>query len=79
MNKKHRKTLIAVFTRPTPASIAFSEIESLLVALGGTVGEREGSRIRSTCWVSNGAVIARTLARKRSDIKSKKCAIFWSA
>lgn len=46
MNSKHRKTLAAVFERPTPASIAFSEIEALIKALGGTVVEREGSRVR---------------------------------
>lgn len=46
MNAKHRKTLAAVFTRPTSTSIAFSAIESLVVALGGTVTEREGSRVK---------------------------------
>ena len=48
MNAKHRKTLAAVFTRPTSASIAFSAIESLVVALGGSVTEREGSRVKIT-------------------------------
>ena len=46
VNTKHRKTLVAVFTRPTLASIVFSEIESLLKSLSGKVGEREGSRIK---------------------------------
>ena len=46
VNAKHRKTLVAVFTRPTLASIVFSEIESLLKSLSGKVGEREGSRIK---------------------------------
>ena len=46
MNAKHRKTLAAIFGRPTSSSIAFSEIESLIKALGGTVAEREGSRVR---------------------------------
>ena len=46
VNTKHRKALVAVFTRPTLASIVFSEIESLLKSLGGKVGEREGSRIK---------------------------------
>ena len=46
VNTKHRKTLVAVFTRPTLASIVFSEIESLLKSLGGKAGEREGSRIK---------------------------------
>lgn len=46
MNAKHRKTLEAIFTKPTLASIKFAEVESLLKALGGTITEREGSRIR---------------------------------
>ncbi|MGE0820900.1 MAG: type II toxin-antitoxin system HicA family toxin [Candidatus Binatia bacterium] len=46
MNAKHRKTLAAIFARPTSASIVFADIESLVKALGGTVEEREGSRVR---------------------------------
>ena len=46
MNTKHRKTLRAVFTKPTSSSIVFSDIEALLVALGGQVHEREGSRVK---------------------------------
>lgn len=46
MNAKHRKTLAAIFARPTSPSIVFSEIESLIKALGGTVTEREGSRVK---------------------------------
>ena len=48
MNTKHRKTLRAVFTKPTSPSIVFSDIEALLVALGGQVHEREGSRVKIT-------------------------------
>jgi hypothetical protein len=46
VNARHRKTLAAIFARPTSASIVFSDIESLIKALGGTVAEREGSRVR---------------------------------
>ena len=46
MNAKHRKTLVAVFARPTLASIPFGEVEALFKGLGGTVVEREGSRIK---------------------------------
>jgi hypothetical protein len=46
VNARHRKTLAAVFTRPTPASIVFADIEALVKALGGTVSEREGSRVK---------------------------------
>jgi hypothetical protein len=46
MNTKHRKTLAAILTRPTSASIVFADIEALIKALGGSVLEREGSRVR---------------------------------
>lgn len=46
MNAKHRRTLVAIFARPTLASIPFADIEALMRALGGTVTEREGSRVR---------------------------------
>jgi hypothetical protein len=46
MNAKHRKTLAAIFARPTSASIAFSDIEALIRALGGSVTGREGSRVK---------------------------------
>ena len=46
LNTKHRKTLLAIFTRPTSASIVFTDIEALVKALGGSVTEREGSRVR---------------------------------
>ena len=48
MNSKHRKTLRAVFAKPTSPSIVFSNIESLIIALGGEVIEREGSRVKIT-------------------------------
>jgi hypothetical protein len=46
MNTRHRKTLVAIFARPTSASIIFADIEALIKALGGSVSEREGSRVR---------------------------------
>jgi hypothetical protein len=45
MKAKHRRTLEAVFTRPTRGGIAFSDIEALVLALGGEVREGEGSRV----------------------------------
>jgi hypothetical protein len=48
VNAKHRKTLRAIFTKPTSPSIVFNEIEALLFALGGQLHEREGSRIKIT-------------------------------
>lgn len=46
MNATHRKTLVAIFSRPTSASIVFADIEALIKALGGSVFEREGSRVK---------------------------------
>ena len=46
MKAKHRKTLDAIFEKPTRASIAFSDIETLLLALGAELTEREGSRVK---------------------------------
>lgn len=46
MNTKHRKTLAAIFARPTSASIVFADMEALIKAMGGSVVEREGSRVR---------------------------------
>lgn len=46
MNSRHRKTLRAIFAKPTSPSVVFSNIESLIVALGGEVVAREGSRVK---------------------------------
>lgn len=46
MNSKHKKTLKAIFTDPVSASIEWSAIESLLVAVGCEVVEGSGSRVR---------------------------------
>ncbi|MCK0505851.1 type II toxin-antitoxin system HicB family antitoxin [Aromatoleum anaerobium] len=46
MNTKQRKTLQAIFTKPTSSSIVFSDIEALIIGLGGEVHEREGSRVK---------------------------------
>lgn len=42
-----RKTLDAIFERPTRSNIAFADIEALVLSLeGGKVFEREGSRVK---------------------------------
>jgi len=46
MNNRQRKTLDAVFAQPTSSSIAWDDIESLLVALGATITQGSGSRVR---------------------------------
>lgn len=46
LNSKQRKTLAAVFESPIRADIAWSDIVRLLEALGATVTQGRGSRIR---------------------------------
>lgn len=46
MKNKHRKTLKAIFDQPVRADIEWTNIESLLKALGGELEEGRGSRIR---------------------------------
>jgi len=45
MRARHRHVLEAILSTPTRGGIVFSEIESLIVALGGEVREGEGSRV----------------------------------
>ena len=45
MKTKHAKILNAIFTKPTLASLVFSDIEALVVALGGEIIEGNGSRM----------------------------------
>jgi hypothetical protein len=43
---KHDRTLAAVFATPTSGTVAWSDIEALLVSLGATAREGRGSRVR---------------------------------
>ena len=45
MRRKHRRTLAAIFHRPTQSSIRWDDIESLLLGCGAYVEERAGSRV----------------------------------
>lgn len=46
MNNKQKKILKAIFATPERADIAWSNIESLILALGGEISEGKGSRVR---------------------------------
>ena len=46
LNARHQKTLQMIFSLPTPATLEWRKIESLLVALGAKVSEGNGSRVR---------------------------------
>ena len=45
MQRKHQRTPELIFSRPVSGGIKWRDIEALLVALGGEVSEREGSRV----------------------------------
>jgi hypothetical protein len=46
MNNKQQKTLSAIFAKPVPNSIEWSEVESLINALGGEIKHNQGSKVR---------------------------------
>ena len=46
MNSKHRKTLAAIFAKPTTATLEWSRVEALLIAIGCRTIEGSGSRVR---------------------------------
>ncbi len=46
LNSKHRKTLNAIFENPIKSDIPWSDIETMLIALGAEVSEGAGSRVR---------------------------------
>ena len=45
MRTRHRRTLEAIFKRPTLSNIRWDDIESLLKAVGAVVEEGAGSRV----------------------------------
>ncbi|OPY00033.1 MAG: hypothetical protein A4E60_02517 [Syntrophorhabdus sp. PtaB.Bin047] len=45
MRAKHRRTFDAIMAVPTRSNIIFSDIEALVVALGGEIREGAGSRV----------------------------------
>lgn len=49
MNSKQAKTLKAVFADPVSGTVEWAALESLLVAVGCTVIEGAGSRVRFQC------------------------------
>ena len=45
MNSRHRKTLSAVFSDPVDGNMEWRHIEALVVALGATKDEGQGSGV----------------------------------
>jgi hypothetical protein len=46
VDRKHRKTLEAIFEKPERANIAWRDVEALFLALGAEISEGSGSRVR---------------------------------
>ena len=46
MNSKNKRIYQKIYTDPVSADIKWSDIESLFVALGATISEGDGSRVR---------------------------------
>lgn len=66
LSKKHQKTLAKLFEQPVRADISWTELESLLAALGAEISEGRGSRVRMAL---NGvrAVFHRPHPQKETD------------
>lgn len=46
MNKKHERTLKAIFATPVLSNVPWKDCVNLLIALGAEITEGEGSRVR---------------------------------
>ncbi|XQZ98815.1 type II toxin-antitoxin system HicA family toxin [Komagataeibacter rhaeticus] len=66
MNRKHSRTLEAIFANPVSATIKWPEIESLLVAIGCEVIEGNGSRVK---FISKGQMLAVHRPHPRKEAK----------
>jgi len=45
MNKRHARTLAAIFRQPISGDIKWRDVQSLLKSLGAEIEERAGSRV----------------------------------
>lgn len=66
MRTQHARTLAAIFKNPVQSTIAWRDIEAMLVALGAEITEVRGSRV---LVILNGAeaVFHRPHPRKETD------------
>ncbi len=66
MNRRHQRILEKIFEKPVRSDVKWSDIESLLIALGAALSEESGSRVRIEL---NGedAVIHRPHPRPEAD------------
>ncbi len=77
MNKKHRRTLEAIFDDPVRSNIPWRDIEAMLGAMGAEITEGEGSRVR-IAWAACGQSFTdHTRKRRRTEEPSVQCGGFW--
>ena len=72
MDRKHRKTLEAIFEKPERANIAWRDIEALFMALDAEISEGSGSRVR-VALKDVRAVFHRPHPRKETNKGAVKC------
>ena len=66
MNKRHEKSLAAIFEAPVPTSLDWKRIESLFKSLGAKAVEGSGSRVR---FELNGVVATFHRPHSRKEAK----------
>lgn len=66
MNRRHFKTLVAIFADPVRANVLWSDVEALFMACGGEVSEGRGSRVRVSLNAVD-AVFHRPHPQKETD------------
>ena len=66
VSSKHARTLTAIFANPVRADLRWSDIESLLLAVGAEITEGSGSRVRVSLN-GNRAVFHRPHPRPETD------------
>jgi hypothetical protein len=67
MNARHRATLSAIFATPVRSDVRWADIERLFRALGATISEGRGSRIRVAFGKDLVAVFHRPHPRPETD------------
>jgi hypothetical protein len=66
VNSKQRKTLASIFRDPVSSTVAWADVESLLVAIGCEVIEGSGSRVK---FQRNGDVFMAHRPHPRKECK----------
>lgn len=66
VSARHRRTLEAIFAEPVRANVVWADVEALFLALGGSVSEGRGSRLRVSLQGVD-AVFHRPHPRKETD------------